>query len=563
MNFVSSNLAETIMAIQMKQQNKLFSLYIILFVLNTLTAIVYNLFNETLTLIPMRVGVALINGAGFTLITTFIIHLIQKYTRIYLGIPLLMLTAFVFLIESFLLLNFYSLVTPSIILVMLETNPDETSEFFHTYFNRPTWILLGCIAIAIGLCVRYRKQIVGIHLPGFLTSKNRLHILCFTILAVYVGLVYYVTQVRHMTSYQMLTGVERIWHSTRNTLKDRAEQLKYMELIKKEPPHVSAQSDTTRTIPYVVIILNESISKWHMNAYGYPRLTTPLLNERIKNGETTLFQQVQTPRAITAEAIRQIRTFHDESDAKEWYQCYTLPAIMKAAGYYTSWISNQDSFTRGGENSTHSIATTSDTVLFTHQRHASEERFGYFDEDLLPLLDRQLERSKQANFICLHLMGAHQRYTNRYPSAFSQFGIDEGRTDLTYAQKMTVAEYDNCILYSDYVCNEVVRRFEEKEAIVVCFPDHGEEVYDTRHMSGHNAYNPSDPMKKIPFWIWTSRLFQAKRGDMATRIRQSDRNSFNTSHLIHTIMDLCGLQSPEYEEKKSLFYASSDPTTVH
>ena len=129
MNFVSSNLAETIMAIQMKQQNKLFSLYIILFVLNTLTAIVYNLFNETLTLIPMRVGVALINGAGFTLITTFIIHLIQKYTRIYLGIPLLMLTAFVFLIESFLLLNFYSLVTPSIILVMLETNPDETSEF--------------------------------------------------------------------------------------------------------------------------------------------------------------------------------------------------------------------------------------------------------------------------------------------------------------------------------------------------------------------------------------------------------------------------------------------------
>lgn len=392
MNFVSSNLAETIMAIQMKQQNKLFSLYIILFVLNTLTAIVYNLFNETLTLIPMRVGVALINGAGFTLITTFIIHLIQKYTRIYLGIPLLMLTAFVFLIESFLLLNFYSLVTPSIILVMLETNPDETSEFFHTYFNRPTWILLGCIAIAIGLCVRYRKQIVGIHLPGFLTSKNRLHILCFTILAVYVGLVYYVTQVRHMTSYQMLTGVERIWHSTRNTLKDRAEQLKYMELIKKEPPHVSAQSDTTRTIPYVVIILNESISKWHMNAYGYPRLTTPLLNERIKNGETTLFQQVQTPRAITAEAIRQIMTFHEESDAKEWYQCYTLPAIMKAAGYYTSWISNQDSFTRGGENSTHSIATTSDTVLFTHQRHASEERFGYFDEDLLPLLDRQLDR---------------------------------------------------------------------------------------------------------------------------------------------------------------------------
>ena len=258
------------------QQIRLFPLYTILFILNTLSAIVYNLFNETLALIPMRVGVAVINGAGFTLILTSILYIIRKFLRINLSIPVLLILLLVFFIESFLLLNFYSIITPSVILVMLETNPDETTEFFHTYLNLKTWLLLGFLTLSSCFCFIYRKYIYRMKLPSFLLQRNRIHILSLAILLSYIGLVYYVTQIRHMTSYQMLTGVERIWHSVRNVWNDRTEQLKYMELVKKEPPIVSFQNDSIQKIPYVVVILNESISKWHMNAYGYSRMTTPL-----------------------------------------------------------------------------------------------------------------------------------------------------------------------------------------------------------------------------------------------------------------------------------------------
>lgn len=539
------------------QQIRLFPLYTILFILNTLSAIVYNLFNETLALIPMRVGVAVINGAGFTLILTSILYIIRKFLRINLSIPVLLILLLVFFIESFLLLNFYSIITPSVILVMLETNPDETTEFFHTYLNLKTWLLLGFLTLSSCFCFIYRKYIYRMKLPSFLLQRNRIHILSLAILLSYIGLVYYVTQIRHMTSYQMLTGVERIWHSVRNVWNDRTEQLKYMELVKKEPPIVSFQNDSIQKIPYVVVILNESISKWHMNAYGYSRMTTPLLNKRIKDKETTLFQQVNTPRTITSEAIREIMTFHEESDSKEWYQCHTLPAIMKAAGYYTCWISNQDSFTRGADNSTHSIAMTSDTVIFTHHRHSSEERYGYFDGELLPVLDRVLnKKGEKSYFFCFHLMGAHQRYTNRYPLDYKCFNASYEKRDLSYSQKETVAEYDNCILYSDYICDEILRRFEDKEAIVICFPDHGEEVYDTRNMSGHTAFNPSEAMIQIPFWVWTSHSFKSKCPNVEQRIRQSSEKGFNTTNVIHSIMDLCGLRSQEYNEDKSLFFLS-------
>lgn len=545
----------------MRQQESFFLSYIVLLVLNVLSAIIYNLFNETLALIPMRVGAAIINGAGFTLIVILIIHLIYRFFRINFFIPILFVEAFVLMIESFLLLNFYCLITPSAFLVLLETNSDEITEFFQTYFNYPTWILFVIWLFIIGLCVKYNNKIQNIQLTSLGVRKKSMIILCLLIIISYMSLVYYVSHIRKMTSYQMLTGIERIWHSARGVMIDRSEQLRYFDLIKKEAPIISTPITQDSKIPYVVVILNESISKLHMNAYGYPRMTTPLLNERIKNQDITLFYHVQTPRAGTAESIRKIMTLHDESDVKEWYQCYTLPSIMKAAGYYTIWLSNQDSFTHGSDNSTQSIAATSDTVVFTHHRHASEERFGYFDGDLLPLLDKQLRKNIDFCFVCLHLMGAHQRYTNRFPSSFKRFDIGESHTELSRSQQQTVAEYDNCILYTDYVCDEILRRFESDDAIVFCFPDHGEEVFDTRNMCGHSPWNSSDPMINIPFWIWTSELFKSRREDIVKRIRQSAQTPFNTSNLVHSVMDLCGLQCEEYDETKSLFYPNQFPNS--
>lgn len=395
----------------------------------------------------------------------------------------------------------------------------------------------------------YRKKLQTICYPAWLQKKKILISICCSVLFTYIGFTYYVTQIRHMTSYQALTGVERICYSSQKTIQDRKEYNKYLQLIKQEPPTLTANHSR---IPYIIIILGESLSKLHMSAYGYSLPTTPRLDERIKDKETFRFDSVVTPRTITSESIRQIMTFCDDNSTLPWYQYHTLPTIMREAGYYTYWLSNQDSFTAGDDNSTASIASTSTSVKFTHQRHASEERYGYFDGELLLLLDQELAKSHKKAFFCIHLMGSHRRYTNRYPVEFAQFSTNDIIKNISNEKKRTIAEYDNSVLYNDFVCDEIIHRFQEKNAIVFYFPDHGEEVYDTRNMCGHGLYNPSTPMQEIPFLIWTSAIFRQQHPDLTDQIQNTEKKYFNTTNIIHTIMDICGIQTKDYFSDKSL-----------
>lgn len=525
-------------------------LFCLILFLNSSTGILFSLTNEALVMMPIRLVSTLIHGAGISLIITLSAHYIHRIFNINLTFFFVAILWLIFVTETFLLFNFYSLTTPSIINVMMETNISEASEFFTSYFRARTLTLLFFILLASFLTFHFRNGISNIPTPVFLHKKKfLLPICCFTLIS-YIGLDYYVTQVRQATSYQTLTGIERIYHSIQNTLRDRQEYKKYIELARQTAPCLT---QNISSIPYVVIILGESQSKWHMNAYGYPLPTTPNLNKRIKNGETCLFDSAQTPCTVTSEAIRQIMTFYTDQSARTWYEYPTLPAIMKEAGYHACWLSNQDNFSAGGNNSTAGIASTSSVVEYTHQKHASEERYGYFDGDLIPLLTKHLSHQDSKKFIILHLMGSHRRYTNRYPSEFNRFDIDNIKKKTNRENKRTISEYDNSILYTDHVCEEIIQLLENKEAVVFCFPDHGEEVYDTRNMCGHGKDNPSAPMKEIPFWIWTSNSFRNKYPSQTKMIRYSTSQPFNTTNIIHTIMHLCGIQSKDYKEDKSLF----------
>lgn len=524
-----------------------------LLILNTLTAFIYNFYNEIWFLMPIRIGAAFINGLGVTLITVLTLHYIHKYLRLNL-MPLVMgVSLFVLIIESFLLLNFYTLITPSIIMVMLETNKQEASEFFASYFDIATWVTLLLIFVTTFFFIRYRHKLNNIHFPGWFTKKAFLIPACCFSILVYIGLTYYVTQIRHMTSYQALTGVERVYHSIRNTLKDQAEYKKYLQLVQQKEPVLT---ENLSRVPYVAVILGESLSKLHMNAYGYSLPTTPKLNERLQNKETIKCDSVITPKTVISLSIRNIMTFYEDTAELPWYRYHTLPAVMQAAGYKTYWLSNQDSFNTGDNNSTAGIASTSSVVEFAHQRHASEERYGYFDEDILPLLDSQMQKVPQKAFLCLHLMGSHRRYTNRYPANFGKFGIEDIKKDISTEKKQTIAEYDNSVLYNDSIIDEIIKRFEKQDAIVFYFPDHGEEVYDTRNMCGHGLNNPSAPMREIPFLIWTSATFKEKHPKLIKRMQSATNRPFNTTNLIHTIMDICGIQTQDYQAEKSLLYTN-------
>lgn len=84
-------------------------------------------------------------------------------------------------------------------------------------------------------------------------------------------------------------------------------------------------------------------------------------------------------------------------------------------------------------------------------------------------------------YYTIHLYGTHEIFSSRYTDKFAKFTADDEEGD-SKGEKQTKAEYDNAVLYNDYIVNEIIRRFEDKNAIIFYISDHGMDLYDTSKM---------------------------------------------------------------------------------
>ena len=105
-----------------------------------------------------------------------------------------------------------------------------------------------------------------------------------------------------------------------------------------------------------------------------------------------------------------------------------------------------------------------------------------YDEGLLSEYDEHLKKANTAhNLILFHLMGQHVNYRQRYPKGRGMFRADDykdRRPELNHYQRRVLSEYDNATLYNDSIVDQIVRRFDNEDAIVIYVPDHGEECFE-------------------------------------------------------------------------------------
>ncbi|MGI0440399.1 sulfatase-like hydrolase/transferase [Helicobacter himalayensis] len=153
-------------------------------------------------------------------------------------------------------------------------------------------------------------------------------------------------------------------------------------------------------------------------------------------------------------------------------------------------------------------------------------------------------------FFVFHLMGTHGGYNMRYPNTFERFnhqslkhtGLDSlalfweqmpassspavNLTPLTETQSALKAQYLNAVLYNDFVVSEIIKRFEEKEAIIFYLSDHGDEVYDFRDFVGHSFSMVSRYMVEVPFVIYVSDSLKKSHPHLVERITQAQNLPF-------------------------------------
>ena len=430
---------------------------------------------------------------------------------------------------------------------VFETNGAEAVEFFTAYVIQAKFFVNVLIAVICILVLRW--------LLSKITPKIFLAIAIIAPLSGIFAVFQDFALIQFFTPYRFPVMVFEVLRE--NYLLDKA-----MTQARREVTLTRNDS----TIPYFVFILGESTTRKNMSLYGYTLPTTPKLIGRKEHDNLYVFTDVTSPHAGTSPVMEKLFTFYSlEKQAKNpntaWYTYTSLFNILRQAGYKTIWLSNQEPFGvwgRPGRLYSAQVDVSRFTLVRSSRTTFSSEIKSY-DEKLLPLIDEELTQSTGKNFYVIHLMGTHIDYSKRYPAEFAKFTAhdEEGLSrlaDTSEIKRQIRAEYDNAVLYNDFIVDEIIKRFENKNAIIIYISDHGQEVFDTIDFRGHiEGDNQTKAMIEIPMLIWVSPEFRGRYPEICRKIADGVNKKFVTDEIIHVILGIMNIETEDYDSSKGAF----------
>ncbi len=356
----------------------------------------------------------------------------------------------------------------------------------------------------------------------------------------------------------LLFSIGSIWHNSgiiREEFMDkrRWEVFSFEQIIdlKNHPTHPQIEECDSIHPSRIIIILGESFSLNHSSLYGYKRNTNPLLKKQVEDGNLFVYKQVTSPCSHTTAAFKYLLNTYQigNEDGFPWYEHTNIIEVMKIAGYYTAWISNQSE--KGMfDNLPSGHAQLCDEKFFLENEKKSDRCDG-------GLIGKESAKTRGKNVVFYHFMGQHEKFEERYPHDYEQFN-GKDYEECPEHQRKILAAYDNATLYNDFVVNSIMDRYKEQDAVVFYFSDHGLDLFDTDpNYFGHaKATEESQAQgKKIPFMIYVSPVFQELHPDKIEKIKSSTNKPFCTDKFIYAVMDVAGYRFVNNNdvEKYSIF----------
>lgn len=501
-----------------------------------------------------RLAEELVRVAGWAGVFTALAGALPQRARRGAAAVLLGLSLVLCGVDGFTLAHYHSVLDAGLLEIVFATNPAEAWEYV-TSQSGGIAVAAGALVSVVGFVVaggrflRRRKDAAGS------LGRRGAAVLCVLLLAFLASLV-----------HAAMDEDDRVENAARSNsilrlalnIRQAHEEIGSAEFVAWTLANYEVgETEGTDDIPYVVFILGESTSRHHMQLYGYGLPTTPKLAARAEAGELVAYENVTSPHAGTMAVLRTLFSFYDNDANGMWYDYGDLFDILRQAGVYTAWLSNQEASGFYGSIG-RTLGERTDHVAFTSPVAHSIDLAERYDSEVLPLLDEELrERVAEpvpAAFYVIHLMGAHEEFSKRYPPEFARFMPEDeaGRGALEDASARAVrAAYDNAVLYDDAIVDEIIRRFEDKDALVIFISDHGEEVYDTRAQFGHGD-ETSPWQRDVPMVFWMSNVFRTNHPADVQRIEAARGNHWQSDEMIHTLLDLMHVRVADFDETKSL-----------
>lgn len=291
---------------------------------------------------------------------------------------------------------------------------------------------------------------------------------------------------------------------------------------------------------YVLVIGEASrASNWQL--YGYDRPTNPHLSTR---NDLVLFRGITTQSNTTHKSVPLMLSSVHTSEHDELFRRTGLPALFNEAGFTTYFISNQAP--QGAMIDF--LADDADRLIYLDAPN--------YDGQLVDVMLKALDNDSSDKLLfILHTYGSHFSYHQRYPREVATFLPDDDVAISLRNAKFIRNAYDNSILYTDQVLNDLIALLEREDACSAMFycADHGEDLFDTAegrflHSSPTTTYH----QLHVASLAWFSPKYKSMFSRKAEAASSNAAAPATTYSVFHTMADIASIRSPYFNTKASL-----------
>ncbi len=441
-------------------------------------------------------------------------------------------------------ISFGGVFTTATLEAVFNTDTSEALEYAASYASIPLAVIISAYWLTLLLIFQY------LHFNVSATKAKTSFLVLGVILSLTAGYRITIMQKYHDTIPGVLGSMPSYY---RGNIGLQQEINLRKDLIANTSVDVTLEQEQASQT--YIFLIGESINRNHMSVYGYHRNTTPLLKQLNEN--IVVFNNVVSSHAQTNASLRVALTSATAEQGNEYRKALSIIDTANMAGFKTWWISNQQPL----RATLASIADQADETQFISNDYQGVE-VNRYDGFMLPYIEEALADEAKHKVIFIHMMGSHAQYANRYPKDFNHFSdnnVQAYEEDLSQGKIDSINQYDNSVLYTDFVVNETLVLLKENSAHIkalTLFSDHGEEIYDKINVKGHSPDNVTANMIEVPLITWVSEEFELTKPSRYRTMHDNRNEGFRLDNLFHYANQLMGISSSHITPSKSL--ASQD-----
>ena len=319
----------------------------------------------------------------------------------------------------------------------------------------------------------------------------------------------------------------------------------------------------------VLLYIGESTSSMHMNIYGYPRNTTPLLKEISYLDENLIiFDNIWSNHTHTSASLLRALSFDYQKEKKVLpltiieSKRLSITDLLSKINIKTNLYSNQGK--SGSWNLASSIifknaikSFSIKNILAGNSSDAQDKPLDhhYFDK----IFDEKIKviSKDKVSLDVFHSYAGHGPYRNFIEEKFKK------NVDNFYDKFNTVSifgeskfflsnqleQYDSAIKYIDFSISNVIKKIKylNKPIVLIYFSDHGESPFTAR---GHDSSRFISEMARIPFLMYFNDKAKNLRPDLFQKYKNISvkKNTGTLEQLPSTILDILTVEidSPSF-----------------